>query len=285
MNKLVRESSTSKSSSQLSDKLMVSFGELLKGWRVKRSKTQLDLATDIGTTARHLSFLETGRSAPTTTMIMRLCEALKIPFRERNALLRSAGFREYYRERTFDHPEMEVVHHAIDVMLNNHEPFPAVVMDRDWTILKMNRAGQLMIGGLLGGSACTDSKNFLMRFLQNPNIKDIILNWDEMVVAIIQRIKRESLEDSEAKHLIESLKEFMDVPEDYWHVNLDESIKPVIPIQWRINENLIGSMFSVISTFGTPVDVLTQELRIEMVYPANEATEQFFYSVLGAAEL
>lgn len=266
------------------------FGQLLKEWRSKRSLSQLGLATTTGTTTRHLSFLENGRSQPTKDMILRLSEALDIPFRERNALFRAAGLREYYREHSLDHPYMESINCAIDVMLENHEPFPAFVLNRHWELVKINRAAACMLQNLLPEGSSLDSLgvkqplNILILMFQSSKFQERILNWDIVARHLIQRIRRESFEDTESAALIEKLREVIQLPDDYWSLDLSTELYPVIPMKMATEQGAVLSLLSMVTTFGTPADVFAQELRIELVFPADKITENLLHAAAAKAK-
>src|SRR5687768_2640801 len=123
-----------------------SVGPLLQEWRRFRQKSQLSLALDANISQRHLSFIESGRANPSREMILALANVLNLPFRERNALLTAAGYAAIYRETGWDEPQMIQVRKALDCVLNNQEPHPAVVMDRHWNIMNSNKGAARFFG-------------------------------------------------------------------------------------------------------------------------------------------
>lgn len=262
----------------LSDVQMESFGGLIKQWRKKRGLSQLKLATNISTTSRHMSFLETGRSKPSKTMILRLADALDIPFRERNDLLKAAGFSAQYKLRELQHPDMGLMNHAVELLLKNHEPFPGFVLDRYWNLLKLNAPGEAMLQSILPNfdPSSTPNQNLLKLMFIRGGLAERVLNWRDVAKQVIQRIKRESFDDLESAALIEELRHGSDLPQDYWDIELESVISPVIPMTIALENGIQLSMLSTITTFGTPVDIMAQELRIELVLPADPVTEAVF---------
>lgn len=251
-----------------------SFPELFRHWRKKRNLSQLTLATAMDTTTRHISFLETGRSKPSESMILRISDALDIPFRERNMLFTSAGFKAQYKSRELDNPDMLIMNNAIDMILNNHQPFPGFVLDRYWNIIKANTAGIRMMTALLPDFTLEKGgTNMLATMFGNQDLIDKVDNWEEVAKHFIQRIKRESFDDAEFVELIDKLREVSDLPKEYWNIDLDTVIRPVIPLTIQMEEGVKISMLSTVTTFGTPVDVMAQEIRIELIFPADTITE------------
>ena len=122
-------------------------GDLLREWRQRRRMSQLDLSLDAEISTRHLSFLETGRSQPSRDMVLRLAEQLDVPLRDRNVLLQAAGYAPVFPERPLDDPALRIARQAIDQVLAGHEPYPALAVDRHWTLVASNAA----TGGLLAG--------------------------------------------------------------------------------------------------------------------------------------
>jgi len=257
--------------------MTTAFGGLIKDWRRKRSLSQMDLAFDTGTTPRHVSFLETGRSKPSQDMILRLSSAMEIPFRERNTLFRAAGYLDKYKQRALEDEDMAVVKNTIAMMLENHEPFPATVINRYWQILDMNETSRFMLEPMIAAVPHQGQYPNILEILFHPDgVRPRILNWEECARQVIQRVRREAFEDAEAEEQIKRLKALTDFPESWWAIDLDRAALPVVPFKIDMGEGRVASFFSLITSFGTPIDVTAQEIRVEMNFPADEATRQIF---------
>ena len=252
------------------------FPTLCKQWRRARHVSQLELAGIAAISQRHLSWLETGRSRPSREMVLKLAEAHEVPLRERNTLLTSAGFAAQYRESDLDEPHMGPVRNALERVLAHHEPFPAVVVDRKWNRVMGNAASDLMFG--LGGQAVDDPSaklNLAAATLAPDGLRRFIVNWEEALPLFVHRLRSEALTSGEAETiayieaLIRSAGPLPDAP------GPGEPLLPVLPIVLDV-DGLQLSLFSVISTFGTPQDVTTDELRIEAFYPTDDVTRSFF---------
>jgi len=246
-----------------------------------RKFSQLDLALEADISQRHISWLETGRSQPSREMVTRLSEAMDIPLRERNAFLQAAGFSAAYRETNLDEPSMTPVMEAVKQVLKHHDPLPAIVVDRFWNIKMQNKAAMVLI-------ELTDAPE-KMREIQNANgelnaammtlhpegLRKHIKNWDQAAPAFIQRLKSEAIAsgDPELQARLKSYIEMVSPLEQAFEMS--DQLLPVLPLELSFN-GLELSLFSVISTFGTPQDITTDELRIEAFYPTDEKTRAFF---------
>ncbi|MGH7563911.1 MAG: helix-turn-helix domain-containing protein [Gemmatimonadota bacterium] len=259
-------------------------GRLLKQWRSVRRMSQLELALEAGVSARHVSFVETGRSGPSREMVMLLAEVLEVPHRERNALLEAAGFAPYYRESELSDPELAQVRRVIEFILERHEPYSAVAIDRRWNVLMANRSHQLMLDRLLGERSLDETtRGNLLRLTFDPDgLRSCIANWEEVARALVDRLHREIgiCPDQESEALLEAVLSYPGVPERWRVPDLTRPPPVVIPIRLRANssgasaDRLELALFSAITTLGTAQDVTLQELRIESFFPADEATER-----------
>lgn len=259
------------------------FMSACRQWRQFRKLSQLELALAANISQRHLSWLETGRSQPSREMVARLSDAMEIPLRERNVLFQSAGYAAAYRETQLDEPVMAPVLDALNHVLQHHDPLPAVVVDRFWNVKKQNNAAQLMfsVGGdpaeVLARSGGDGEFNLALLTLHPEGLRPYIVNWEQAASAFIHRLKSEALASGDPvvqekfAAYIELAGPLGDPPP------LSGSLLPVLPLELNI-DGLELSLFSVISTFGTPQDITTDELRIEAFYPADEKTAVFFRS-------
>jgi transcriptional regulator with XRE-family HTH domain len=254
------------------------FPQLLKAWRHKRRLSQLELGLESGVSQRHLSFLESGRANPSRSMILQLSETLEVPLRERNDWLVAAGFAPVFHARSLDDPQMSQVMSAVRMMLANHEPFPAVALDRAWNIRLANRPFEMlasMIGEDVWARVGGTERN-LMRLLFHPNgIRPLIVNWQAIAPLVWQRARREAdaLGGQEMKAVLSELGRHQDA-ETLWAAE-ETALVPVLPLEMQ-KDGVRISLFTVIATFGTAQDVTTDELRIESFFAADEATERLF---------
>ena len=257
-----------------------SLGDLLRQWRSVRRKSQLDLAVDAETTPRYVSFVETGRSQPSREMVVRLARALEVPLRERNELLLAAGYAPLYSREPLASPSLAAVDRALSSMLHHHEPFPAVVMNRRWDLERANEGAALLFGRLFAPDPIPDQANVLQLVVEPGPVRDHITNWKEVVPGILERARREAVEgvlDPEATELVASLRARADV-RDVLSADSIASAGPVIDLRFAL-DGVELSFFSVVSTIGTPIDVTAQELRVEMFFPADNATTERWASI------
>lgn len=251
------------------------LGMLLRRWRKLRGMSQLDLALEASTSARHISFVETGRSQPSQTMVLRLAAALDVPLREQNALLRAAGYAGIYQESSLANGEMAQIQRALDFMLHKHEPYPAFVLNRYWDILKANAAmGRFM--AMLPVCPLSDPPNLLRLLLHPEGLRASIANWKEVAYGVLLRAQRESHtwgEDPRLKALLHEVAAYPGIPEAWRMPDPEAPTAPLVPIMFEhAGQRLVW--FTTIATFGTPQDITLQELRIELLFPADAATEE-----------
>ena len=263
------------------------FPNLCRHWRQRRHLSQLDLAESAAISQRHLSWLETGKSQPSREMVLRLAEALEVPLRERNSLLHAAGFAAQYRESSLDEPNMAPIRNALAQVLKHHEPFPAVVVDRRWNRVMGNSASDLMLS-LAGAPASggTESSeepfNLAAATLAPEGLRRFITNGEVALPLFVQRLRSEALSSGDPatiSHVEALIRAAGDLPEV---TPSPEPLLPVMPLDLDI-DGLKLSLFTIMSTFGTPQDITTDELRIEAFYPADEETRTFFTTAVQGA--
>jgi transcriptional regulator with XRE-family HTH domain len=256
------------------------FPQLLKNWRQKRRLSQLELALESGVSQRHVSFLESGRAKPSRSMILQLSETLEVPLRERNDWLVAAGFAPVFRARPLDDPQMNQVMNAVRMMLTNHEPFPAIAIDRAWNIRLSNRPFD-MLASMVGGDVWTrvggPERNLMRLFFHPSGVKPLVANWKAIAPLLWHRARREAdaLGGHEMKAVLADLSQYQDA-ETLWAAE-ETALVPVLPLEME-KDGLRISLFTVIATFGTAQDVTADELRIESFFAADEATEKLFRS-------
>ena len=265
-----------------------SFQSICRQWRQYRRLSQLELSLQAEISQRHLSWLETGKSQPSREMVERLSEALEIPLRERNTLLQSAGFAALYAESGLDEPTMAPVLEALNRVLEHHDPLPALVVDRFWNVKKQNNSAGLMFGlsedsaAMLELASGGGELNLARLTLHPKGLRRYMLNWEQAAPSFARRLRREALAtgDAQLQADFDALIELAAIPEiDSTDGPLaPEGLLPVLPLELDIN-GLRLNLFSVISTFGTPQDITTDELRIEAFYPVDTGTREFFNSL------
>jgi transcriptional regulator with XRE-family HTH domain len=262
-----------------------SVGDLLREWRQRRRMSQLDLALEADISTRHLSFVETGRAQPSREMVLNLAERLEVPLRERNVLLVAAGFAPVFAERPLDDPALEVARKAVDLVLAGHEPYPALAVDRRWTLVAANSAVQRLITSA-DAALLTPPVNVLRLSLHPQGLAPRIANLGEWRAHLLARLHRQ-IETSGDPALADLLRELAAYPvrersrqtraggtqHDYGGV--------VVPIQLVADAGVL-SFFSTTTVFGTPLDITLSELALEAFFPADEATAQALRSSAAA---
>ena len=235
--------------------------------------SQLDLALDADISTRHLSCIETGRAQPSREMILRLAEALQVPLRERNILLLAAGYAPLYRHTDLDGQELDEARRAVEFLMAQHEPYPVLIMDRYWNTLSMN-VGAKRILALFPGCDSRTPHNAPRLVFDPEGLRPFIQNWEEVAARIIRRVHREAADnpsDETFKGLLEELLSFPGVPSRWRMPDFDGTAPPFLTINYKW-KNTTLRLFSALTTLGTPLDVGLQELRIETLFPADEAT-------------
>ena len=266
------------------------LGALMRHWRDVRGTSQLDLSLDAGVSQRHISFIEGGRSVPSRQTLMDLAQALDIPLRERNTLLLAAGYAPIYPEGAWNAQEMQGVTSALARMLRQHEPFPAVVMDRYWNVLMTNESAPRFFNCFIDMSARTSPRNLLHLMFDPQGMRPFIADWEAVAKSLIQRVYRESVGrviDEKTRELLDALLDYPDVQAEWKSPKALSALPvsptmPVIPLGF-VKDGRVLNYFSMVATVGTPQTVAAQELRIECMFPADEATEALHIALMGEA--
>jgi len=248
-------------------------GRLLREWRTVRRMSQLDLALDAGMSTRHLSCIETGKAAPSRDAIARLADALNMPLRERNALLRAAGFEPGYSENALTTPELERVRGAIELIIAHQEPYPAFVLTRHFDVLMANNAAG-RINALLTEGRPSPHSNLLHQVFDPDDFRRVIVNWEEIASRFLRHLQEEIVAvptDDAARRLLDDLMAYPGVPPRWALRDLEVELSPILTMVFR---SPMGELrfFETITTFATPRDVTLDELRIECSFPADEHT-------------
>ena len=254
-------------------KKRMSFASRLRWWRQHRGLSQLELAGRAGISQRHVSFLELGRASASREMVSRLADALNVPLRQHNALLLAAGFAPAWPETELGAPELAQISSAVDYMLAQQEPFPAVAVDRHWNLLKANKGAVRFVEFLVGPLAAGASVN-LADALVAPNVlRPFLVNWAEVVRYFIRSVEADAATDGsdEPNALLHRLLAYKGVRSAIRDGLLEQVSGPVLPMHFRKDGTKLG-LFTTIATLGTPRDVTAQELRIESFFPMDDET-------------
>lgn len=247
----------------------------MREWRERRRLTQLELALDAGTSARHLSFVETGRSKPGRELLLRVAEQLDVPFRERNELLLAAGYAPAFPEHSFDDPVLEPVRDALDLILGGHEPYPAVVVDRAWNLVAANSAVRALTTAVdVDPELLKPPVNVLRIGFHPRGLGPLIVNLREWRARLLERLERQVAitHDEELDALIDEVASYPAPTREADPVVDLEASGIMGPIRIYAPDGSELAFFGMFATFDTPFDVTTSELAIELLFPANRAT-------------
>lgn len=261
-------------------------GEHLRHWRQQRRLTQLDVALLANTSTRHMSFIETGRAQPSREMLLRLCDRLAVPLRQRNALFVAAGFAPMYPERQLDDPGLHVARRAIDRVLAGHEPYPAIAVDRHWTMVAANRVVAPLLAGV-ADELLAPPVNVMRLSVHPQGLGSRIVNYIGWREHVMRRLQQQ-IELTGDPGLAELQRELSALPfpanagERQPHDATADYADMVVPLRLRSEAGEL-SLFSTITVFGTPVDVTLAELAIESFFPADEATAQALQAIAATA--
>ena len=243
-------------------------GQLLRQWRQRRHLSQLDLAIEANVSSRHLSFVETGRSKPTSEMILRLAEYLDVPLRERNALLLAGGFAPAYPEHGLAEPELAAVRAALARVLKGHEPYPAAIVNRHWELVDANAQIALFAEGA-AAQLLEPPANVLRLSLHPDGMAPRIVNLPEWRAHLLTRLYRQVQATGDPK-LAELHDELAAYPGGSTHS--PPSTDVIVPLRYRAPGGAELSFISITAVIGTPMDITVEELAIESFYPADEPT-------------
>ena len=257
---------------------------LLKQWRAQRGLSQLDLALAADVSARHVSFIETGRSLPSSEMVLRLASTLSVPLRQVNTMLVAAGHDPVYDDDAAEMPPM--VRRAIDLLMAHHEPFPVVVVDRTYDVVDLNRSAIAVLGAVLGlpptgvpadaGDIASLGLN-LMRLTFDPlGAQPWLVNFDEVGSQLLWRLQRESLgqpDDGELRARLDEILEMPTVAPDWRDVDLSTPAEPALVLHLR-RDDLELRFLTTVTSFQAPQNVAVEQLQIEHWFPTDEPTAQ-----------
>lgn len=252
------------------------IGDALRRWRRALRLSQMDLALEAGISPRHLSFIETGRSRPSRGVVLQLAGALRLPLRQRNELLLAAGYSPEFSAAALDDARLAAVRHALRRHLRQHEPYPAVVVNPAYDILMTNEGFRRVTEALAGPGILERFPNVYRLLFADDGLRPYIVCWPVMRAGLLARLRGEALlsRDETVGRLLVELEAQPDpaageTPADPW------GGLPVMALELG-KDGRTWRFFSTITSFGTPLDVTVQELRLECLFPADEATQALF---------
>lgn len=253
---------------------MSAVGPLLSEYRKRSRLSQLDLSLMADVSSRHISFIETGRTSPSRSMLLRLADVLDLPHKDSNLLLHSGGYAAAYTALDLEASDMAPVKDALQLVLDNHNPYPALVMNGNWNVLMANSAQQKMTAQIMKSAPPTS--NLLEAVFRQDCYKPFIENWDEVASHTLRRLRKQVLafgkpeDDALYKRLLE-----MSPPENWQQPNDSPEDGPMLTVNFQMAGHSL-KMFSTLSQFGTALDTGMEELLIESYFPANEECKEFF---------
>ncbi|MEW6255232.1 MAG: helix-turn-helix transcriptional regulator [Pseudomonadota bacterium] len=250
-----------------------SAGALVREWRQRRRLSQLACALEAGISQRHLSFIEGGRAQPSRDMVLHLCEHLAVPLRERNAILLAAGYAPVFPERRLDDPALAPALSAVEMLLKGHEPYPALAVDRNWTLVRANRPVMALLGLVADETLLALPVNVLMLTLAPGGLAPHIVNLAEWRAHVLERL-RQQISISGDQSLARLRSTLMRLPGPPAPHPTDPAAflgDVVVPLVLKTPAGVL-SLISTTTVFGTPVDVTLSELALETFFPADAAT-------------
>jgi len=265
------------------------LGAMLRHWRDMRGTSQLELSSHTGVSQRHISFIESGRSSPSRQTLMDIAQALDVPLRDRNSLLLAAGYAPIYSEVPWNTAEMQGVTRALERMLRQHEPFPAVVMDRYWNVLVTNEAAPRFFNCFIDMTKRTGPRNMLHLMFDPAGMRPHIADWDQVAPTLIHRIRRETVgrvTDPKTQELIRALLSYPGIKAE-WETPKAVPTTPMLPVipLGFVHHSATLQYFSMVTTVGTPQTIAAQELRIECLFPVDESTEALHLELMSRAPI
>lgn len=255
--------------------MATTVGQLLREWRVRRHLSQLDLSVDAGVSTRHLSYVENGRSKPSPELVLSLAEHLDVPLRERNALLLAAGYAPRYRESSLDDPALDNARASIQQMLDAHDPYPALVVDRRWNLLLANQATAALVG-ILPEHLLEPPVNVYRAVLHPDGLAGMSPNADEWVAGWLHSLRRHALltADGAVEELYDEVSMY---PASIAALDArpDPPDEPPVVISVSLTTPAgVVSMFTTITTFGTAQDITLEELAVELFWPTDPSSAE-----------
>jgi transcriptional regulator with XRE-family HTH domain len=265
------------SASSSRSRVDVAFGVQLRAWRQTRHLSQEELSARAGVSARHLSFVENGRSQPSRELVLALAGALDVPLRERNTLLAAAGFAAAFRASPLDGEVLAHLRRAIDHVLEQQEPYGAVVVDGAWNLIRMNRGAARLFRRFprTTPAGIEASHNLLLGVVHPEALRPYVVNWAEVAGHLVARLHREVAArpgDDALSRLLARVLAQPGVPAEWRVFAPGRSAAPFVPVHLRSDEIEV-KLFTMMTSIGTPLDVTAEEIHIETYFPVDDATE------------
>lgn len=251
-------------------------GELIREWRLRRRRSQMDLAIEVGVSTRHLSFVETGRSRPSPELVLAIAHHLEVPLRERNSLLLAAGYAPRFSHRSLDDAAMAPIRSSIQRMLDAHSLYPGVVIDRQWNVVLANSAATALMTGI-PNELLTPQLNIYRLSLHPDALAARTLNFVDWAAYLVQQLRRSVTitGDAALEALLAEVLAYPNIAQIRPLLDLAAWDDPPLLVPFRFASPLGEvSMFTTLTTFGTPMDVTLEELAIELFYPADDRSEE-----------
>lgn len=253
------------------------YPAIMKYWRQQRGMSQLDLAVAAEISTRHVSFLETGRAQPSRDMVLRLAAALDLPLREQNSMLSAAGFGPAFEEPKFDGGLTPQVEQVLARMFAQHEPFPLVVVNRGYDMLRANHGARRLLARFIAEPEAASGQLNVLRLLFDPRLgRRFVVDWERVAHLLLTRLHREALarpSDDIAANLLRELCSYPDLPSDWRQPDFSTPSEPALVLHLR-RDDLDVRFLATITTFNAPQNVTLEELRIDSYFPLDERTEE-----------
>jgi len=260
-------------------KAQSAIGSMLRDWREDRRRSQLDLSLDVGVSTRHLSFVETGKAKPSPELVLALAEHLDVPLRERNTMLMAAGYAPRYQHTPLEDDAMTSVRHALKQLIDAHDPYPAVVVDRTWDIVMSNHGAQAFLDGV-AAHLVEPPANVYRITLHPEGMSRRVENFDEWAHLLLATLDRQVAvtRDPRLRALLDEVSAYPTVQALGGSWKTRSSVPTVlVPMRLRLGDDDTApaqSWFSTNTSIGTPVDITLEELHVELFHPADEATAE-----------
>lgn len=255
--------------------VMPAVGTLLSEYRKRNRLSQLELSLLAEVSSRHISFIETGRTQPSRNMLLRLADVLNLPHKESNLLLNSGGFSPAYSELQPNSSELEPIRQALKLILDKHNPYPALVMDGNYNLLMVNEAQQALAGPILAGVE-EPAINILEAVFREDVFRPLLGNWEDVAGHLLRRLRRQVLayDKPEHKKLLNKLLA-MQPPEDWQSPDDYADDGPILTVDYKLGDMTL-KLFTTLTQFGTALDTGVEEILIESYFPADDVTRLFF---------
>lgn len=249
-----------------------SIGSILREWRKQRRYSQLQLAVELDISSKHVSFLETGKSKPSRNMILKIGTFLFLPKREINRALYASGYAPVYSELPTSHEHLKPIFNAIDQMIVNHMPYPAIVLNQHWDIVKANESAKELLFEL----GFSEHKNLIEALISDNQKASKIINWQESIRAVLIRLRYEISMLGGNKHLEELEKKLtacLSPNEEMMNIDSNEIVQST---KFQLPDQAL-SFFSIIAQLGTVQDVTVSEFKVELMFPSDEETKKYYH--------